>query len=133
MNPRTFIKGGNALFTIKNETSGNRFTYKVKKLKDKDLWFVSVLRGSDNTADYTYMGCLFGDDFRMTRNSKVGRNAPSYKAFRWVWGRILMDNVPECVSIHHKGRCGRCGRVLTVPESIESGFGPECINKIMGG
>jgi hypothetical protein len=28
--------------------------------------------------------------------------------------------------VWHEGRCGRCGRKLTVPESIESGFGPEC-------
>jgi len=29
-----------------------------------------------------------------------------------------------------KERCGRCGRVLTVPESVESGFGPECIGRL---
>ena len=26
----------------------------------------------------------------------------------------------------HEGRCGRCGRALTVPESIDTGFGPHC-------
>ena len=25
-----------------------------------------------------------------------------------------------------KGKCGRCGRKLTVPSSIESGLGPHC-------
>ena len=30
----------------------------------------------------------------------------------------------------HEGRCGRCGRKLTVPESIEAGYGPECINLV---
>jgi hypothetical protein len=33
---------------------------------------------------------------------------------------------------HHEGKCGRCGRLLTVPSSIESGIGPEC-SKIMRG
>jgi hypothetical protein len=27
----------------------------------------------------------------------------------------------------HEGRCGRCGRRLTVPDSIASGYGPECV------
>lgn len=35
-----------------------------------------------------------------------------------------------CVEIWHEGKCGRCGRQLTVPESIESGFGPECVKMI---
>jgi hypothetical protein len=40
--------------------------------------------------------------------------------------------MPDGVVIWHEGRCGRCGRRLTVPESIESGYGPECIGKIGG-
>ncbi|MGQ4872128.1 MAG: DUF6011 domain-containing protein, partial [Candidatus Thorarchaeota archaeon] len=32
--------------------------------------------------------------------------------------------LPEKVRIWHEGKCGRCGRRLTVPESIESGYGP---------
>jgi hypothetical protein len=29
--------------------------------------------------------------------------------------------------VWHEGSCARCGKKLTVPESIESGFGPECV------
>jgi hypothetical protein len=29
----------------------------------------------------------------------------------------------EQIKIYHEGKCARCGRPLTVPESIESGFG----------
>jgi len=32
--------------------------------------------------------------------------------------------------VFHEGACGRCGRTLTVPESIASGFGPECIRYV---
>jgi hypothetical protein len=35
-----------------------------------------------------------------------------------VLGRLL--------EVWHEGRCGRCGRALTVPESVERGIGPEC-------
>jgi hypothetical protein len=51
-------------------------------------------------------------------------------AFAWFWDRLRNGNLPEQVEVHHEGRCGRCGRALTVPESIESGFGPECINHV---
>lgn len=30
------------------------------------------------------------------------------------------------VEVWHEGSCGRCGRKLTVPSSIETGLGPEC-------
>jgi hypothetical protein len=32
--------------------------------------------------------------------------------------------------VYHEGRCGRCNRKLTVPESIETGLGPECASKL---
>jgi hypothetical protein len=51
-------------------------------------------------------------------------------AAAWLFGHLLERRpLPRC-TVHHEGRCGRCGRTLTVPESIESGFGPECINYV---
>ena len=41
-----FILGGNSLFTLLNVESGNRFTFKVKKHKLDDVYFVSVLTKS---------------------------------------------------------------------------------------
>lgn len=133
-NPRAFILAGNATFTIKNQKSGNRFTFKVTKLKDeqKDLWFVKLLNGSDNVVDYVYMGIIDSNMiFRRTSKSKISVEASSFKAFNWLWSVLgNIGELPDCIDIYHEGRCGRCGRKLTVPESIESGFGPECINKI---
>jgi hypothetical protein len=131
-NPLEFIKAGKAIFTVKNEETKNRFTYKVSKCKDKDIWFVSVLTGSDNDNDYTYIGTVFGETFKLTKNSKLNKDAISVRAFHWVWYNMVKNNylgkdMPENVKIYHEGRCGRCGRTLTVPESIESGFGPECV------
>lgn len=34
------------------------------------------------------------------------------------------------VEVWHEGSCGRCGRKLTVPESIANGLGPECAEKV---
>ena len=129
-NARKFITAGKAIFTIRNGKTGNRFTYRVKKCKDKDIWFVSVLTGTDNEHSYTYMGSIFNTTFRSTAKSKITADAISYKAFSYTWSMLLENKLPNCIEIWHEGRCGRCGRVLTVPESIKSGFGPECINFI---
>ena len=36
------------------------------------------------------------------------------------------------LEVWHEGRCGRCNRALTVPESIASGIGPECAKHVLG-
>ena len=132
---KRFITAGKALFTLANEETGNRFTFKVSKRKEsnKDMFFVSLLNGPDNYSNYMYVGTIFDKNFRLTRNSKVTQAAPSFKAFKWLWSMINGDNqLPEQIKIYHKGKCARCGRRLTVPESIESGFGPHCFEKAFG-
>ena len=138
---RNFLLAGKAIFTIVSKKTSVRFTYKVKKHSEKDLWFVSVLTGSDNNSSYSYLGTIFSRnvsgvttnyrEFRSTFKSRITVDAPSYKAFRWFFDHIENDKSLDAVEVHHEGRCGRCGRRLTVPESIESGFGPECMS-IMG-
>lgn len=128
-NANKFMMAGNALFTIKNTKTGNRFTFKIRKAKDSDdIFFVSLLNGSDNYSNYSYMGIIRGLEFLRTAKSKITESATSFKAFSWIWNH--RNALPQNIEIHHESKCGRCGRRLTVPESIESGFGPECINKI---
>lgn len=129
-----FALAGRAVFTVVSPRTSARYTFKVRA-KDTDdgrtLHFVSVLTGSDNTSDYTFLGTVFdGVEFRHGRRSAIGAEAPSAKAFSWVWERLCAGKDLQGVSVHHEGRCGRCGRALTVPESIESGFGPECADKV---
>jgi len=125
--PQTFVKAGKALFTVENSMTGNRFTFKVKRCDEpgKELYFVSVLSGPDNESAYRYIGAIFGSEFRRTKRSRVSQEAPSFKAFAW-FNRNLA-NLPDFVNVYHHSHCGRCGRLLTVPESIEAGLGPECI------
>ena len=40
------------------------------------------------------------------------------------------DNITEAgFDVHHEGKCGKCGRPLTVPESVKTGLGPICSGK----
>jgi hypothetical protein len=41
-NWRQFVKAGDAVFTIENENTGNRVTFRVQKHGEKDVWFVKV-------------------------------------------------------------------------------------------
>jgi hypothetical protein len=130
-----FIFGGHATFTIVSKRSGTRFTYRVAQPAPRDgkpaPFFASVLTGPDNTADYTYMGILRPNgagsaagapELVPTRASKISPNAASFRALEWFVQHLASD----AVEFHHCGRCARCGRQLTDPESIESGFGPHC-------
>lgn len=133
--PKTFILAGKAIFTLVGVSS--RYTYKVTR-KDGDdrypeTYFVSLLTGPENTSDYTYLGILnqTSGEVRLTRRSAYTDQSAPVVAIRWALGRIWADRpLPEPATILHAGRCGRCSRLLTVPESIASGFGPECLGRL---
>jgi hypothetical protein len=130
-----FILAGNAYFTIVSKVSGKRYTYRVSQPKGKDIHFVSYLTGPENTSDYTYLGIIRNFEFRTTAKS-AGQLADGFPpavafAFLWKWVQPSQKkaDMPSTMEFWHEGRCGRCGRKLTVPESIEAGIGPECASR----
>ena len=131
MNRTQFIFAGNATFTLTSLKTGTSFTYRIARAgsnRDNGPLFASVLTGPDNTRDYTYMGIVLQDEKRIrnTRGSKVFGDAPSWRALEWFLQHVDSD----AVEFRHEGRCGRCGRALTVPSSIDSGLGPECAGRV---
>jgi hypothetical protein len=121
-----YVLAGKATVTIRSTKTGQRFTYRVKKSDgDRPVYFVSLLNGADNTDNYAYVGTIFDNGFRVTRKSRVAPDAPSVVAFAFF--STHMEDAR--IEVWHEGACGRCGRVLTVPESIESGLGPVCAEK----
>lgn len=131
----TFILAGKAFTTFKNANTDNRFTYKIKRHKDKDIFFVYVLTDADNTDpySYTFLGTIFRrHDFFRSKKSRVPESDVKIKVFKYVFERLWSETLPWFIEIWHEGRCGRCGRRLTVPESCETGYGPECWEVITG-
>jgi hypothetical protein len=138
---RKFALAGNAYLTLKSKSSGSHFTFSVRapKLKegetDNGFRFVKVLSGADK--NYLYFGfvkpAVAGalDGAQVFKHggqkAKVAPDARSAAAFAWAWQAIENGSIPKTLEVWHEGRCGRCGIRLTHPESIESGFGPECI------
>jgi hypothetical protein len=127
-----FILGGKATVTAVSQKTGVRYTYKITKAPDKaTLFFVKVLTGSDNENSYSYIGCVKlhpqeGATFGLTAASKMTADALPVKGFSYILNALKNMEMPFMVELWHSGKCGRCGRKLTVPSSIASGFGPEC-------
>lgn len=125
----TFVHGGNARFTLVSMKTGVRFTYQVRKSEDADVRFVRVLTGPDNEKGYTFLGTIKPAGqytyYEHGYRSSIDRSSQSAMAFRYFFNRIRAGDLKD-LEFWHEGRCGRCGRTLTVPESIETGFGPEC-------
>ena len=130
-----FILAGNAYFTVRSKKTGTRFTFRVAipkwaRKEDKDVFYVSLLNGPDNTSNYTYMGMIRDGRFSLAKKTLITKDAPSYKALEFTMMNLGRKHLPTTLEIWHEGRCGRCGHMLTVPESIERGIGPECAGRL---
>ena len=135
---RQFLLAGKAIFTVSNP-SGTRYTYRVTHKPGNatfaPVWFVSLLTGSDNESDYTYLGILDAETgaVRVTKKGTYTDDTLPVKVVRWAVGLIYGNKpVPDGYKINHAGRCGKCGRLLTTPESCAAGIGPECRKKMFG-
>lgn len=130
---RTFIEGGAATFTVRNARTEGRYTYRVRRPKGEKkgaaALFVSVLNGPSNEKDYAYIGFITDAGEFVPGKGPIPRTAVSVRGFAWVWSHVdrLADH--PYVEVHHIGACGRCGRPLTVPESITTGLGPVCAQR----
>lgn len=118
---------------MRSVESGTRYTFKVDEAPQKaggrrpQAYFVGVLNGPDNLADYIYIGTIFQRTrFCVTEKSKMKPSSPPCMAFGWSFKQFLSGKIPVSLEFWHAGRCARCGRVLTDDESIDTGFGPDC-------
>lgn len=134
---KAYVFAGHATFTLVSRKTGARFTYRVTRAPGEDNgrpWFVAVLSGPDNAEDYSYLGCLWptasSPHYKHGRKSHIEPEAPSAKGAAWFFGALEAGGLNLAqVEVWHEGRCGRCGRVLTVPESVATGLGPVCAGR----
>lgn len=132
---KQFLLAGDAIFTVE-QPNGTHHTFRVSKVEANDRWpesfFVKLLTGPDNTNDYTYFAKLdvFTGQVATTAKSAQYKDTFVLRLLNRVLARVWADDhaayEAHGYKVHHEGRCGRCGRLLTVPDSLASGFGPEC-------
>jgi len=132
-----FMLAGNSRTTLVSGKTGTRYTYRIQAAKESgdafglsgvQRYFVSLLTGQDNEADYTYMGVIEGDTpaFRLTKKSTYKLESAPVQAISFAFKLLGTGRIHPDLQIWHEGRCGRCNRVLTDPVSIARGLGPEC-------
>jgi hypothetical protein len=124
-----FITGGNATFTLVSIQTGTRYTFKVQtKLEDDDCPFFVRLKTGPEWEDTTYIGFIPRDDLKLIAGNKGLPDAPSFGTLAWFLRNVHMidTDLQDKVEFWHAGSCCRCGRELTVPESIAAGIGPKC-------
>lgn len=140
INWREFVTGGNATFSIAVPEADQaamgakpHYTYKVRRKEAEggypEAYFISLLTGPDNESSFTYMGMLAAPSgqVRLTKASSYNDSSVPVRLARFIlaqlWGG---EALADGYALNHDGRCCRCGRKLTTPESVERGIGPEC-------
>ena len=122
-----FLLGGKATFTLRSVATHRRFTYKIEgKAKGDKFYRVIVLTG----IRYLYLGCIVGERYVPDQDYNICRGALSRKAFEWFYGRALKKMDLTKLELWHEGKCSKCGRGLTDPDSIKTGLGPVCRGKV---
>jgi hypothetical protein len=116
-------------YTLVHE-GGNHHTLKVGQWKPDSrnpsakMRWIGLLIGSNNTGDYLTVALQREDgEIVPTRNAQPG-NVAMVSAL--LTGRKENRDKARVAYALESGNCARCNRVLTHPESIEFGLGPEC-------
>lgn len=137
---KAYALAGDAVVTLRSELTGRHYTYEIAAPSQKradaawgdkpPVWFVRVrIEGQERAA---YMGMV--DNFcrlRLTTKSKFHVQSPSFLAFKFFADHVLAGaQMPPKLQVWHEGSCGRCGRALTHPESLERGIGPVCAGRM---
>lgn len=140
---KEFMLAGNATFTLElnqefqQKLNRAHYTFRVT-CSESEKWgktyFVGLLTGPDNESDYTYLGLIANDMLKLTQKSRFSSETPVVKLCNRLINRIMKDETQAVIDagfgLHHEGKCGRCGRTLTTPESVSIGIGPECLKRM---
>ena len=142
INYLTWLYLGHCHVTFVNRKINERFTYHIQKAKPRSTdpegtkppHFISILTGSNNTEDYSFIGTVFHNEgeekYVHSKKSGLSAEAPSVHAFQWILQTLVAGAKPEWLEIWHEGRCAVCGRMLTDPDSIVIGIGPTCAGRL---
>ena len=129
---KEYITGGNSTFTIYSAKLNKRYTYHI--LKDPIMvnrYIVSVMYGNDNEdlkGSFRFLGLFYEDSMTLKVNSIGVYKQDAAQMLDYFLS--VVDNKrkwPTTCEFYPSQKCIKCGRLLTTPESITRGIGPDCL------
>jgi hypothetical protein len=120
--------------TIESPRDGSHRTFRVRTQRAGAKFapgkqILSILRGPENEHDYEFFAFIVGTEPRVFSRLR-GRNG---KPSNWEWFARMVTNPRSFEALGYvyrrEARCRMCFRLLTTPESIDAGIGPECARR----
>ncbi len=116
----------NGKWTIENPATGGHRTFQIRTQADDARFapgkrIVALLSGPDNTSDYQGFGFVENGRIKVWRKKQ---DTVFVKFAHMLANPKYWED--KGLVYHFEGKCRRCNRTLTTPESIESGIGPVC-------
>lgn len=130
--PRPALNAGviaKGFFTVQGADEVHR-TFKFKTNR-KGQTMIGLMIGRNNLSDYAWFGFVDGRTLRFWRTARYDMmpyTLPvSHDVLTECFNAIMGDaeGAGKRYATYYKN-CSRCGKVLTTPESLERGLGPEC-------
>ncbi len=130
-----FFDGYYTLISPKDGAPHRTLRVRTQKLDAKvapGKQVLGLLTGSDNENSYTNFGFVEAPEGLSTWSRHKGTDTA--KIGQVLLSLLLQDRLGQNLSklgytVELSKRCSRCFRVLTHPESLASGIGPECAKK----
>lgn len=128
-----FILAGKSEFILHSTKTNEDFKFQIVKKdstnsKYKYVYFLNVISGHEKI----YAGHLFFNEdtrmfeFNQGKKGKVAANELNIRSLLFVLNKLIRCEHVGNLEVFHVGKCGKCGKKLTTPESILTGLGPTC-------
>ena len=133
---RSFVLAGKSIWTLQSKSTGKHYTYRCRffaetenKPLEQKIWWIDILTSGGK---FDYLARLKNGTVHIKNGTEL---TLPVKAVDWFLRRVWYEKpeVLQEVNFFHANLCGRCGRLLTTPESVKMGIGPECLKKLEGG
>lgn len=128
-----FMLAGKSEFILHSTKTNEDFKFKLDKKDSKYnagefIYFVSLKVGRiDQYAGVMWFNSNTSEfNFKEKVDGPVKASSVEIRSLLFVLNKLYKEDTVQYLEVYHVGKCGRCGKKLTTPESILTGLGPSC-------